>query len=73
MFDNQFLEIKTRVFATQRDSLEVRSKGLLKNNLRKFLTSYMMSFRDKYHGHPDEIQEIVSLDERTISTYLGSN
>ena len=48
-------------------------KGLLKNNLRKFLTSYMMSFRDKYHGHPDEIQEIVSLDERTISTYLGSN
>ena len=49
------------------------AKGLLKNNLRKFLTSYMMSFRDKYHGHPDEIQEIVSLDERTISTYLGSN
>jgi late competence protein required for DNA uptake (superfamily II DNA/RNA helicase) len=38
-------------------------KGLLINNLRIMSTSHIMLFRGKYHGHPNEIQEIVALDE----------
>ena len=48
-------------------------KGPLKNNLRKFLASYMISIRGKYHWHPTEIQEIITPDERAISTYVGGN
>src|SRR5258708_39148145 len=37
------------------------------------MPSQIIRVRDRYYGYPTEIREIVSCDERAVSTHLGSN